>query len=180
MDQIQDGVFHLIIKENVVLVTLKSSYHCTSLHVAKTITNLVLFRDFLLPRPENGPGTQAGKERVLYYLQVHARNDAIFSPKTGGKTIFGKKDSLFGHSLFRVLLHWIHGDNVKGNYNAKFLEAIDFVFKKFHFTFVPKAEQPQVIHAVITGNDGFVKPATGFGKSVCYMVVPYMFAISSM
>ena len=44
-----------------------------------------------LPRPENGPGTQAGKERVLYYLQAHARNDAIFSPKTGGKTIFGKR-----------------------------------------------------------------------------------------
>ena len=59
---------------------------------------LVLFRDSLLPRPENGPGTQAGKERVLNYLQAHARNDAIFSPKTGGKTIFG-------HSLFRVLSH---------------------------------------------------------------------------
>ena len=52
---------------------------------------LVLFRDSLLPRPENGPGTQAGKKRVLYYLQAHARNDAIFSPKTGGKTIFGKR-----------------------------------------------------------------------------------------
>ena len=136
----------------------------------------MLFRDSLLPRPENGPGTQAGQERVLYYLQAHARNDAIFSPKTGEKPYF-EKDSLFGHSLFRVLLHWIHGDNVKGNYNAKFLEAIDFAFKKFHFTFVPKAEQQQAIHAVVTGNDGFVKPATGFGKSVCYMVVPYMFAI---
>ena len=31
----------------------------------------------LLPRPENGPGTQAGKERVLYYLQAHARNEPI-------------------------------------------------------------------------------------------------------
>ena len=38
---------------------------------------LVLFRDSLLPRPENGPGTQAGKERVLYYLQAHARNEPI-------------------------------------------------------------------------------------------------------
>ena len=63
---------------------------------------------------------------------------------------------------------------MKGNYNAKFLEAIDFVFKKCHFTFVPKAKQPQAIHAVVTGNDGFVKPASGFGKSVCYMVVPLM------
>ena len=91
----------------------------TAVCVIFLISIIVLFRDSLLPRPENGPGTQAGKERVLYYLQAHARNDAIFSPKTGGKTIFGKKDSLFGYSLFRVLLHWIHGDNVKGNYNAK-------------------------------------------------------------
>ena len=63
---------------------------------------------------------------------------------------------LIGHSLFRVLLHWINGDNVKGNYNAKFLEAIDFAFKKCHFTSVPKAEQLQAIHA----DDGFIKPAT--------------------
>ena len=55
---------------------------------------------------------------------------------------------------------------MKGNYNAKFLEAIDFAFKKSHFTSVPKAEQLQTIHAVVTDNDGFVKPATGFGKSV--------------
>ena len=61
---------------------------------------------------------------------------------------------------------------MKGNYNSKFLEAIDFAFKKCHFIFVPKAEQLQAIHAVVTGNDSFVKPETGFGKSVCYMVVP--------
>ena len=83
-----------------------------------------------------------------------------------------EKDSLFSHSLFRVLLHWIHGDNVKGNYNVKFLQAIDLASKKCHFSFVPKAEQLQAIHAVVTGNDGFVKPATGFGKSISYMVVP--------
>ena len=35
-----------------------------------------------------------------------------------------------------------------------------------------KAEQLQAIHTVVTSNDGFVKPVTGFGKSVCYMVVP--------
>ena len=57
-----------------------------------------------------------------------------------------------------MLLHWIHGDNVKGNYNAKFLETIDLALKKCHFSFVPKAEQLQAIHAVVTGNDGFVKP----------------------
>ena len=51
-------------------------------HLRRELTlalRLVLFRDSLLP-PENGPGTQAGKERVLYYLQAHARNDDIFSP----------------------------------------------------------------------------------------------------
>ena len=43
----------------------------------RAVFYLVLFRDSLLPRPENGPGTQAGKERVLYYLQAHARNEPI-------------------------------------------------------------------------------------------------------
>jgi len=47
--------------------------------------NIVLFWDSLLPCPESGPGTQAGKERVLYYLQAHARNDAIFPLKLGEK-----------------------------------------------------------------------------------------------
>ena len=43
-------------------------------------------------------------------------------PKLGGKPYL-EKDSLFGHSLLRVLLNWIHGDKVKGNYNAEFLNA---------------------------------------------------------
>ena len=51
--------------------------------------------------------------------------------------------------------------NLKGNY-----DAIGFAFKKCQFNFVPKAEQVQVIHAVVTGND--VKH-----KSVCY-VVPFV------
>ena len=63
-------------------------------------------------------------------------------------------------------------DNVKGNYVGKFLEAIDFAFKKCNFNFVSKAEQLQAIHAAVTGNDVFVKPATGFGKPVCCIVVP--------
>ena len=80
---------------------------------------------------------------------------ASIPPKLGEKPYL-EKDSVFGHSLFRVLLHWIYGDNVKGIYNAKFLEAIDFAFKKCHFTFVPKAEQLQAIHVVVTGNDGLL------------------------
>ena len=35
-----------------------------------------------------------------------------------GEKPYLEKDSLFGHSLFRVLLHWIHGNNVKGNYGC--------------------------------------------------------------
>ena len=42
---------------------------------------------------------------------------------------------------------------LKGNYDAKFLEAIGFAFKKCQFNFVPKAERVQAIHAVVTGND---------------------------
>ena len=38
-----------------------------------------------------------------------------------------------------------------------------------------KAEQLQAIYAIVAGNDGFVKPETGFGKSVCYMAVPLIF-----
>ena len=95
-----------------------------------------------------------------------------FSPQNWGENHIWKKIPYLGIVLFQVLLHWIHGDNVKGNYNANFLEAIDLAFKKCHFSFVPKAEQLQAIHAVVTGNDGFVKPPTGFGKSICYMAVP--------
>ena len=46
--------------------------------------------------------------------------------------MFGKY-SLLRHSLFGVLLYMIN--NVKGNYDAKFLEAIDFAFKKATLTF---------------------------------------------
>ena len=80
--------FLKLVKEFGLLSGLKINFEKSEIMF---LGNLVLFRDSLLPRPENGPGTQAGKERVLYYLQAHARNDAIFSPKTGGKTIFGKR-----------------------------------------------------------------------------------------
>ena len=39
---------------------------------------------------------------------------------------------------------------------------------------MPKAEELQAIHAVVIGNDVFVKEATGVGKSVCYVEVPYV------
>ena len=32
----------------------------------------------------------------------------------------------------------------------------------------------QAIHAVVIGNDVFVKAATGFGKCVCYIRIPYV------
>ena len=46
--------------------------------------------------------------------------------------------------------------NLKGNYDAKSLEAIDFAFKKCQFNFVPNVEQVQAIHAVVTGNMMFL------------------------
>ena len=59
-------------------------------------------------------------------------------------------------------------------YDATFPEAFDFAFEKRQFNFVPKAEKLQAIHAVVIGNDVFVKEATGVGKSVCYVEVPYV------
>lgn len=43
--------------------------------------------------------------------------------------------------------------NLKGNHDAKFLEAIGFAFKKCQLNFLPMVEQVQDIHAVVTGND---------------------------
>ena len=57
----------------------------------------------------------AGKERVLYYLQAHARNDATFSPKTGGKTIFGKRIPNLGIVYLECFYTENMADNVKGN-----------------------------------------------------------------
>ena len=63
--------------------------------------SLVLFLDSLLPRPENGPEPRREKKE---YLQAHARNDAIFSPKTGGKTIFGKRFLIWAEFIRSVFI----------------------------------------------------------------------------
>ena len=68
-------------------------------------------------------------------------------------------------------------DNVKGNYDAKFLEAIYFAFKKYNFSIVSKAGQLQAIHAVVTGNRRLLLNlkqdlATLFSTRVCYIAVP--------
>ena len=57
-------------------------------------------------------------------------------------------------------------------YDANFLDEVDFVFKKCYLKFAPKKEQSQAIYSVVTGNDVFVKAATGFGKSVRYITIP--------
>ena len=77
-------------RNNLIGILANSSWGADP-HTLRTTSLVVLFRDSLLRRPENGPGTQAGKERVMYYLQAHTRNDAIFFPKLGEKTIFGKR-----------------------------------------------------------------------------------------
>ena len=43
--------------------------------------------------------------------------------------------------------------NLKGNYDAKFIEASGFAFKKCQVNFLPKAEQVQAIHTVVTDNN---------------------------
>ena len=96
--------------------------------------------------------TQAGKERVLYYLQAHARNDAIFSPQNWGKNHIWKEIPNLGRVYSQCFYTENMAGNLKGNDGAKFLETTDFAFKKCQFNFVPRAEQVQAIHAVVTGN----------------------------
>ena len=55
-----------------------------------------------------------------------------------------------------------------GEFDAKLLDAVNFEFKKCHLNFAPKKEQLQAIHAVLTGNDAFVKAAMAFGR-VCLL-----------
>ena len=60
-------------------------------------------------------------------------------------------------------------DNVKGSFWRQLITGL----RNATLTLcLSKAEQLQAIHAVATGNDVFVKPATVFGKSVCYIYVP--------
>ena len=56
------------------------------------------------------------------------------------------------------------------------MKANGFMFKKCNFNSVPKTEQLQAIHAVVTVNDVFVKTGSGFGKSVYYIAL-LMFVI---
>ena len=58
---------------------------------------------------------------------------------------------------------------MKENYDAKFLEGIDFAFKKCHLIFVAKEEQLQAIYAVIAGNDVFVKAARAFVETLLFL-----------
>ena len=63
---------------------------------------VVLFRDALLPRPEKGPGTKAGKERVLYYLQAHARNEPIILQLDARLDIYVNKGNLETQAKNRI------------------------------------------------------------------------------
>ena len=70
----------------------------------------------------------------LVRVNQHARNDAIPPPPPPPK-----KEKGIGYSECFYTENM--ADNVKGNYVGKFLEAIDFAFKKCNFNFVSKAEQ---------------------------------------
>ena len=79
---------------------------------------LVLFCDFLLPRPENGPGTQAGKERVLYYLQAHARNELIILHEMPGEHL------CYQHKLISKESNSSGCDAISFNFASNFIRNI--------------------------------------------------------
>ena len=76
-----------------------------------------------------------------------------FFPQNWGKNHIWKEILNLGIAYSQYFYTENMAGNLKGNYDAKFLEAIGFAFKKCQFNFVPKAEQVQAIHAVVTGND---------------------------
>ena len=59
-------------------------------------------------------------------------------------------------------------------YDGKLLDAIEFAVKECGINFVLKNQQVEAIHSIVTGRDVFVKAATGFGKSICYVLLPYV------
>ena len=76
-----------------------------------------------------------------------------FFSQNWGKTVFGKRFLYLGIAYLQCLYTENMAGNLKGNYDAMFLEAIGFAVKKCQFNFVPKPEQIQAIHPVVTGND---------------------------
>ena len=76
-----------------------------------------------------------------------------FFPQNWGKNRIWKEIPNLGIAYSQCFYTENMAGNLKGNYDAKFHEAIGFAFKKCQFNFVPKAEQVQAIQAVVTGND---------------------------
>ena len=75
-----------------------------------------------------------------------------FFPQNWGKKRIWKEIPNLGITYSQYFYTENMAGNLKGNYDAKFLEAIGFAFKKCQFDFVPKADQVQAIHAVVTGD----------------------------
>ena len=56
---------------------------------------------------------------------------------------------------------------------ANVVSKIDEVAKEFGFTL--KEKQKEVISAIISGNDVFCCLPTGYGKSLCYSILPKVY-----
>ena len=54
------------------------------------------------------------------------------------------------------------------------LEAVANFFKQYGLAFSLRSEQLDAIYAFVTGKDVFVKAATGFGKSVCFITILFV------
>ena len=87
-----------------------------------------------------------------------------FFPRNWAKNHIWKKIPY----LSIVLLHWIHGDNVKGNYNAKFLEAIDLAFT---LPLCLRRNNCKLFVQSLPVMMVLLNLQPGFGKCVCYMIV---------
>lgn len=59
--------------------------------------------------------------------------------------------------------------------SSSFSTSVTYALKKLGSIHVLKEEQKNVIYAIYGGHETFVCLPTGFGKSLCYQVLPFMF-----
>ena len=65
---------------------------------------------------------------------------------------------------------------IGSSFSSPFLEAITYALSELGTPELSlKEEQKLAIHAVYSGSDVFVWLPTGFGKSVCFQTLPFVF-----
>ena len=77
--------------------------------------------------------------------------------------------SLDNEDIFSVL-----DERYSSTFGKDFLEAVKYALNVCKYKFVPKFEQLQALFHLSQGKDVFVNLGTGFGKSLIYILFPFV------